>query len=75
MKSKLHRTKHSQREFSAEEHLAVQQQIERLAHALWRARDGQSGSELEDWLRAEHEVIAEFLSDSAKLIRPARTKP
>ena len=33
-------------------------EIARLAHALWEARGGQSGSPEDDWLRAERELRA-----------------
>jgi hypothetical protein len=29
--------------------------IAKIAYRLWEARDGQGGSELDDWVRAEHE--------------------
>jgi hypothetical protein len=29
--------------------------IAKIAYKLWEARDGQGGSALEDWVRAEHE--------------------
>jgi hypothetical protein len=60
MKSKPRRAGRGQSEFSAEEHLAIQRQIERRAYELSQARESRPGAELDDWLRAENEVIAEF---------------
>jgi hypothetical protein len=47
--------------FTAEEHLRVQQAIERRAHELWRERDGPPDHALNHWLQAEHEVVAGFV--------------
>ncbi len=33
-------------------------EIARLAYSYWEARGGSGGSALEDWLRAERELIA-----------------
>jgi hypothetical protein len=49
-------------EFTIEEHLRVQREIERLAHRVWRAHDGAAGSPLSDWLQAERAVLAAFIA-------------
>ncbi len=43
----------------AESHIDLEERIRRRAHEIYLARDGQPGSELEDWLRAEREVLGE----------------
>src|ERR1700722_12585808 len=43
--------------FRVEEHLRVQQQIERRARALWLAGGCRDGAALNDWLQAEHEIV------------------
>jgi len=48
--------------FRAEEHLKVQQEIERLAHKLWCAQGCRQGGALGDWLRAEREVLEQFIA-------------
>jgi len=45
-------------EFTIEEHLRVQRQIEQRAYCHWRKRSGESS--FNDWLNAETEVLAEF---------------
>jgi len=52
--------------FTAEEHLEVQQQIERRARELWCAGGCRHGTTLNDWLRAEHEVLAQFIRACAR---------
>jgi hypothetical protein len=37
---------------------ATDEQIRRRAYEIYLARDGQDGSELDDWLRAEAELTA-----------------
>lgn len=44
-----------------EQHLQVQRQIEQRAYQLWRAQDGADSRTLDHWLKAEAEVLAEFL--------------
>jgi hypothetical protein len=48
-------------EFTAEDHLRVQREIERRAHLVWLAQGGAWNSALNDWLRAEAQVLAEFV--------------
>jgi hypothetical protein len=38
--------------------VTTEEQIARLAYALWEARGGNGGSAEEDWLRAEQEILA-----------------
>ena len=47
--------------FTAKEHLSVQTAIEKRAYELWRADGGREMSGLKDWLRAEREILDEFL--------------
>jgi hypothetical protein len=47
--------------FTAEEHLRVQQQIERRARVLWCAGGCRHGTTLKDWVQAEREVLAQFI--------------
>jgi hypothetical protein len=46
--------------FTIEEHLRVQMEIEARAHRFWFAKDCALKSALDDWLKAENEVLAEF---------------
>jgi Protein of unknown function (DUF2934) len=46
--------------FTIEEHLRVQREIEERAHRFWFAKGCALKSALEDWLKAENEVLAEF---------------
>jgi len=47
--------------FTVDEHLRVQNQIERRAYELWRAGGYREYSALSDWLRAEREVLEQFV--------------
>jgi len=47
--------------FAAEEHLRVQQEIERRAGELWCAGGCRPNTALDDWLLAEGEVIEQFI--------------
>jgi len=39
-------------------HLELEEAVRRRAHEIWHARQGRGGgSELEDWLQAEREVL------------------
>ena len=51
----------SQNEFSFEEHLRVQREIEERAHRFWFAKGCAVKNALNDWLKAEDEVLAEFV--------------
>jgi hypothetical protein len=48
--------------FTVEDHLQVQQKIERRAHELWHAGGCRHDTMLDDWLRAEREVAEQFCS-------------
>jgi hypothetical protein len=37
---------------------ALEERIRQRASEIWLERDGQGGSELEDWLQAENEIQA-----------------
>jgi hypothetical protein len=47
--------------FTVEEHLKAQLETERRAHALWCAGGCRCGTALKDWLRAEREVLEQFI--------------
>jgi len=47
--------------FTVDDHLGVQHQIERRAYELWRAGSYREESALGDWLRAEREVLEQFV--------------
>jgi len=49
--------------FTVEDHLRVQQQIEARANELWREGGCCDQSALSDWLRAEREVLEQFVLD------------
>jgi len=49
---------------------SLEEQIQRRAHELYVERGNQSGSELDDWLQAEEEVI-----QSQEDARSSRLKP
>lgn len=46
--------------FTIEEHLRVQVEIEQRAHQFWSAKGRTSNNALNDWLKAESDVLAEF---------------
>jgi hypothetical protein len=46
--------------FTVADHPSVQQQIENRAYELWRMRCQQDPA-LDDWLRAEFEILQDFL--------------
>ena len=56
--------------FTREDHLRVQQQIEVRAHSLWLADGKRMGQALNNWTRAESEVLAAFIQSR---LRPAQT--
>ena len=37
--------------------LPLEEQIRRRAHEIWLQRGGQDGSEMDDWLQAEQEIL------------------
>jgi hypothetical protein len=54
-------TARAQNEFTREEHLRVQREIEERAHRFWLAKGRVLKTALNDWLLAEAEVLAEFV--------------
>jgi hypothetical protein len=48
-------------EFTIEDHFRVQRDIEERAHRFWFAKGCALKSALNDWLKAEEEVLAEFI--------------
>jgi|SRR5882724_9021772 len=54
--------------FTVDDHLHVQEQIEKRAHELWREGGCRNQSALSDWLRAEREVLEKFVL--AYILRP-----
>jgi hypothetical protein len=50
-----------QKEFTIEEHLLVQRRIEERARRIWLANYCSPQSRLDDWLKAEGEVLVEFV--------------
>jgi hypothetical protein len=64
-------------EFSIAEHLRVQQQIELHAYGIWSRHVSDAGDAFNNWLRAEAEVLVEFIgsrmtASEAKAIHPRR---
>jgi hypothetical protein len=56
--------------FTVDDHLRVQHQIEVRANEFWRAGGCREQSALNDWLRAEREVLEQFvLAYNAHLAR------
>ena len=51
----------SQDQFTIEEHLQVQREIEERAHCFWFAKGCPLKNALNDWLKAEDEVLTEFV--------------
>ena len=49
------------RVFTIDDHLRVQQQIEKRAYEIWQTRSRQQDSALDDWVRAEHEVLEDLI--------------
>jgi len=60
--------------FTVADHLHAQQQIEKRAHELWRSGGRCDGTALSDWLRAEREVLGQFVLDYSAW-QPARGEP
>ena len=50
----------------AESHLALEQRIRQRAHEIYLSRGAQPGSDLDDWLQAEREILRESPKDSAE---------
>ena len=61
---------------AAESHLELEETIRRRAHELYWQRGGDAGSDLEDWLRAEREVLGgdpERAQDKGSVVGSAKT--
>ena len=50
----------------AERHLAAEERIRQRAHEIWEARGGAPGSELDDWLQAEREILGSQQQDTGQ---------
>jgi hypothetical protein len=50
----------------AESHLLLEERIRRRAFEIYQRRGGQQGSDLDDWLQAEKEILGESAKDSAE---------
>lgn len=60
MKSKAQNQANAWIDFTAEDHMWAQEQIERRAYRLRQARGCPERDALSDWIRAEREVLAQF---------------
>jgi hypothetical protein len=47
--------------FTWKDHLRVQREIERRAHHYWHVEGGGANHDLSHWLRAERELLEEFI--------------
>ena len=47
--------------FTVADHLKVQEQIEQRAYELWLAGGSHQNGALENWVRAEREVLEDFI--------------
>jgi hypothetical protein len=73
-----------QREFTIEEHLRVQRQIEQRAYIFWRAHGDSASNAFNNWLTAEVAVLVDFVKTRmaassgmhirTRLIRPSTSK-
>ena len=54
--------------------LPVREEIARRAYELYVARDGQNGSDVDDWLTAEREVQEQLPRRSCELIGEGRVQ-
>lgn len=43
----------------ARSHIELEERIRRRAHEIYEQRGGQPGSDLDDWLQAEKEILGE----------------
>ena len=84
-RSKDRRTKRSRRsvtqyrtaarsDITAADHLWIQHQIERQAYQLWNVRGCPASDGLNDWLRAEREVLARFCLEQMNRQLPSISK-
>jgi hypothetical protein len=61
--------------FTIEEHLRVQREIEERAHRFWFAKGCALKIALDDWLKAEAEVLAEFAKSASGFANAGSTFP
>ena len=61
--------------FTIEEHLRVQMEIEERAHRFWLAKGCVLKNALDDWLKAEAEVLAEFAKSATGFNNAGSTFP
>ena len=47
--------------FTVADHMNVQMKIEQRAHELWLAGGSRQDTSLDNWLRAEREVLEDFI--------------
>lgn len=47
--------------FTVADHLKVQMEIEQRAHELWLTGGSRQDTSLDNWLRAEREVLEDFI--------------
>ena len=45
--------------------LPLEEQIRQRAHAIYLERGGQDGSELDDWLQAEQEILSQQVPETS----------
>jgi hypothetical protein len=65
---------HVRNEFTIEEHLRVQRQIEQRAYRMWCAQGNAPDSALNNWLKAEREVLAAFVATRAAVAGETHTR-
>ena len=53
--------------FTVADHLKVQMEIEQRARELWLAGGSRQNTTLDNWLKAEREVVEEFIQELTPL--------
>ena len=53
--------------FTVADHLKVQMEIEQRAHELWLVGGSRQNTTLDNWLKAEREVVEEFIQEVTPL--------
>ena len=61
-------------QFTIQEHLEVQRQIEQCAYRLWVMCGGQAGQTLGCWLKAESLVLGRFIKARTRALNKTRTR-
>jgi len=64
-KTTTQETPRGQSDFSGDEHLPPQEQIEKRAYELWLEGGCRHGNDLDDWLQAEREVLEQRAATSS----------